>query len=177
MTDPIAWLLSLYSEVWLHDFEFISKPGERPDVVCLAAHELRSGQTLRLWRDDIDKLGRQPPYRTDQRAVFVNYVANAECSCHLALGWPLPVNILDLSPAFRNLTNGKHTPEGKGLLGALRYFGFDTIGQKKKDAMRDRIMQGWPFTEEEKIEILKYCYGDVEDLLRLTPKVLEQWNN
>ena len=34
---------------------------------------------------------------------------------------PLPANVLDLSPAFRNLTNGRFTPEGKGLLGALRY--------------------------------------------------------
>ena len=25
-----------------------------------------------------------------------------------------------------NLTNGRSTPEGKGLLGALRYYGFDT---------------------------------------------------
>ncbi len=177
MTDPIAWLLSLYDEVWAHDFEFISLPGERPDTVCLAAPELRTGRTLRLWRDDLDKLGRQPPYRIDKRVLFVSYVANAECGCHLVLNWPLPANIIDLSPAFRNLTNGLYTPEGKGLLGALRYFGLDTIEQKKKDGMRDRILQGWPFTEEEKKQILNYCYGDVEDLLRLLPKVLEQWNS
>ena len=42
-----------FDEIWLHDFEFISRPGERPDVVCLAARELRSGQTLRLWRDEL----------------------------------------------------------------------------------------------------------------------------
>ena len=121
-------------EVWLHDFEFVAQPGERPDVVCLAAHELRSGQTLRLWRDE---LGEQPPYRTDRDVLFVSFVANAECACHLALGWPLPAHVLDLSPAFRNLTNGRSTPEGKGLLGALRYFGLDTIGTKQKDAMRE----------------------------------------
>ena len=39
--------------------------------------------------------------------------------------------------------------EGKGLIGALRYYGFPNIGQKQKDAMRDRIMRGWPFTPEE----------------------------
>jgi DNA polymerase I len=76
-------LLALYDEIWLHDFEFIARPGERPDVVCLVAHELRSGRTLRLWRD---QLGEQPPYRTDSGALFVSYVANAECACHLALG-------------------------------------------------------------------------------------------
>jgi DNA polymerase I len=168
-TDAVAWLLSLFDEVWLHDFEFISRPGEQPDVVCLAAHELRSGQTLRLWRD---QLGPLPPYRTDDRVLFISFVANAECACHLALGWPLPARVLDLNPAFRNITNGRSTPEGKGLLGALRYYGLDAIGVKQKDGMRDRIIRGWPFTPEEQQRILEYCFSDVDSLARLLPKIL-----
>jgi len=160
-----------FDELWSHDFEFISRPGERPDVVCLVAHELRSGQTLRLWRD---KLGPLPPYRTDKRALFFNFVGNAECSCHLALGWPLPARILDLNPIFRNLTNGLPTPEGKGLLGALRYYGLDAISTKKKDAMRERILQGWPFTPEEQQQILDYCGHDVDALDRLLPRILAE---
>ena len=88
--------------------------------------------------------------RTDNGVLFVSFVANAECACHLALGWPLPARVLDLSPAFRNLTNGRSTPEGKGLIGALRYYGLDAIGTKQKDAMQKRIMKGWPFTPEER---------------------------
>ena len=153
-----------FAEIWLHDFEFVSKPGERPDVVCLAALELRSGRKLKLWRN---QLGAEPPYRTDRNVLFISYVANAECACHLALGWPLPANTLDLSPAFRNLTNGRLTPEGKGLLGALRYFGLDTIDVQRKDAMRKRVMEGWPFTAQEQQQILDYCYGDADDLRRL----------
>jgi DNA polymerase I len=163
-----------FEEVWLHDFEFISKPGERPDVVCLAARELRLGQTLLLWRDGLDELGKQPPYRTDRGVLFVSFVANAECACHLSLGWPLPANVLDLSPAFRNLTNGSLTPEGKGLLGALRYYGFSNTDQKLKDAMHARIMLGWPFTSEEREKILAYCAGDVEDLSRLLVRMLPE---
>jgi DNA polymerase I len=105
----VTELLSLFDEVWLHDFEFVSQPGERPDVVCLVAHELRSGRTHRLWRD---KLSKEPPYRTDERVLFINFVTNAECGCHLALDWPMPARVLDLSPAFRNITNGRHAPEG-----------------------------------------------------------------
>lgn len=168
-TEAVAWLLSLYDEVWLHDFEFIAGSGERPDIVCLAAHEPRSGRTLRLWRD---QLRQQPPYRTDDRALFINFVANAECTCHLALGWPLPVNVLDLSPAFRKIACGRSVPQGRGLLGALVYYGLDTIGTKQKDAMRDRIMKGWPFTTEEQRQILDYCYSDIDALLRLLPKIL-----
>jgi hypothetical protein len=161
-----------FEQIWLHDFEFVSESGERPDVVCLAAHELRSGRTLRLWRDQL--LSSVPPYRTDDKVLFVSFVANAECACHLALGWPLPANVLDLSPAFRNLTNGRLTPEGKGLLGALAYFGFNNINPKQKDAMRKRIMQGWPFTTEEQGKIQDYCHGDVEDLIKLLPKILAE---
>ena len=157
-------LLSRYDEIVLHDFEFVSGHGEHPDVVCLAWHELKSGRSIALWRDE---LGERPPYRTDRGVLFINFVANAECACHLALGWPLPANVLDLSPAFRNLTNGLWTPEGKGLLGALRYFGLDAIGTKQKDAMQKRVMQGWPFTPAEREQILTYCQGDVAALLKL----------
>jgi hypothetical protein len=44
-----------FDEIWPFDFEFISRPGERPDVVCLVARELRSGRTLRLWHDQLGK--------------------------------------------------------------------------------------------------------------------------
>jgi hypothetical protein len=158
-----------FEEIWLWDFEFVSQPGERPDVVCLAAHELHSGRTLRLWRDE---LGEQPPFRTDDGVLFVSFVANAECACHLALGWPVSANVLDLSPVFRNLTNGRSTPEGKGLIGALRYFGLDAIGIKQKEVMQKRVMKGWPFTTQEQEQILEYCYSDVDALVRLLPKIL-----
>ena len=158
-----------FEEIWLHDFEFVPRPGERPDVACLAARELRSGLTIGLRRDE---LGPQPPYRVDEKAVVVSFVANAEVTCHLSLNWPVPKNIIDLSPAFRNIVNGRSVPEGKSLLGALRYYGLDTINPKQKDAMRKRIMQGWPFTPEEMAQIQAYCLGDVDDLERLLSCIL-----
>jgi DNA polymerase-1 len=158
-----------FEQIWLADFEFISKPGEHPDVVCLAAYELRSGQTFKLWRDE---LGATPPYRTDARALFVCFAATAECACHLALGWPLPKKILDLSPAFRCVVNGREVPEGKGLLGALAYYGLESIGAKRKDAMRDRIIEGWPFSSEEQEKILNYCASDIAGLDKLLTKLL-----
>jgi hypothetical protein len=71
-------LLERFEEIWLHDFEFVPQPGERPDVVCLAAYELQSGRTLRLWRNE---LGDAAPYRTDDRVLVVSYVGNAELAC------------------------------------------------------------------------------------------------
>jgi hypothetical protein len=155
-----------FEEIWLCDFEFVP----RPDVVCLAAREVRSGQTFRLW---CDELGEQPPYRIDDGALFVSFVANAECACHLALGWALPTNVLDLSPVFRNLTNGRATPEGKGLIGVQRYFGLDTLSTKHKEAMQKRVIRGWPFTPEESEQILTYCASDTDALARLLPFLLK----
>ena len=162
-----------FDEIWLHDFEFGAQPGERPDVVCLGALELRAGQTILAWRDE---LGEQPPYRTDHKVLFVNFVANAEMACHLSLGWPVPVHVLDLNPVFRNLTNGRSTPEGRGLIGALRYFGLDAIDAKRKEAMQQRVMQGALFTASERKQILKYCMSDVDALARLLARMLPEIN-
>ena len=157
-----------FDQIIFADFEFVARPGERPDVVCLAWHELPAGKTHRLWRNE---LGDTPPYRIDDRVLFVCFVANAELGCHLARGWPLPAHVLDLSPEFRGYTNGRLTPEGKGLLGALAYFDIPSISSKQKDGLRRRIMKGWPFTAEEREEILAYCASDVDVLPRLLDKL------
>jgi DNA polymerase family A len=164
-------LLAEFEEIWLADFEFIPAAGEHPDVVCLCARELRTGRTLRLWRTDLDKLAK-PPYRTDDKVLFVCFVANAECACHLVLGWPLPKKIFDLSPVFRCVVNGRKLSQGKGLVGALAYFGLEAIDAKYKDDMRKRILEGWPFTWEEREKILEYCLGDTTHLEGLLAKLL-----
>ena len=86
-------VLAQFEEVWIVDFEFISKHGQCPDVVCLVGRELRTKRTIRLWRN---QLGSAPPYRIDAKVLFVCFSATAEGCCHLALGWPLPANVLPL---------------------------------------------------------------------------------
>jgi DNA polymerase-1 len=160
-----------FDEIIFADFEFIAPPGERPDVVCLAWHEYTTGITRTLWADE---LGSLPPYRTDARALFACFVANAEIGCHLSRNWPVPKNIIDLHAEFRRLTNGCIVPAGKGLIGACTYFGIDTISSKQKDETRNRIMQGWPFSDEEKAKILDYAKGDVDG--RLLSEILPLLN-
>ena len=174
MTGSTAWFdrpeFAAFEEIWFVDFEFISRPGEHPDVLCLCAYELRTGRRIQLWED---QLGPAPPYRTDDRALFVCFAATAECGCHLARGWPLPSKVLDLSPMFRCYINGRvPPPEGKGLVGALRHFGLDTAGEKYKEAMRTRILQGRPYSAEEIAQILEYCMSDVVGLPALLERLL-----
>jgi DNA polymerase I len=170
--DLLDRLFARFPHVILEDFEFISAPGERPDVVCGAFLDLRTGQTTLLWRDQLDKLNGLP-YDDGPKTLVVSFVYNAEGACHLSLGQPLPKNVLDLSPEFKCHVNGKGIPrKNQGLIGALQYFGLSTITPKQKDALRERIMKGWPFSSEEKFRIGHYCMGDVQDLSKLLLKLL-----
>src|SRR6266571_536095 len=115
----------MYREIVLVDFEFIARPGDRPEPICVVAKLLRAGHTIRL---RADQLGDAPPYPIDADTLFVAYYASAELGCHRALGWPMPARILDLYTEFRDRTNGLAIPAGRSLLGALTYFGLDAMG-------------------------------------------------
>src|SRR5499427_1228396 len=160
---PPAWP---YREIWAADFEFMVGAGERPVPVCLCAREVRSGREVRLWQDEFGQL---PPYPTGAHSLFVAYYASAELGCHLALGWSMPERILDPFAEFRCRTNGLETPAGVGIIGALTAFGLDAIGATEKQDMRDLVMRGGPWTDDERAAILDYCMSDADALARLLP--------
>jgi hypothetical protein len=150
-------------------FEEAGRSGERPRPVCMVAKELRSGQVWRLWRNDFEST---PPFPIGRDALFVAFYASAELGCFRALGWPKPANILDLFAEFRDRTNGLTTPAGSGLIGALTYFGLDAIVAQEKDRIRLRILQGGPWSEGERQEIIEYCASDITALELLLTAML-----
>jgi hypothetical protein len=162
--------LDKFREIWLCDFEFSVPPGERPTVICLVAHELNSGKKLKLWRNQFADLP-LPPYPMDSDVLFVAYFASAEMACHLSLDWPMPINVLDLYTEFRNLTNGLSTSCGAGLLGALAYFGLDSIDAVEKESMRELAIRGGPWSASEKKDLLDYCETDVIALEKLLTRM------
>ena len=157
-------MLGPFREVWAADFEFVAHPGERPDVVCLVARELKSGRVIRLWRD---QLGPVPPYAVGPDTLLVAYYASAELGCHRALGWPTPARVLDLFTEFRARRNGLATVAGSSLLGALTQFGLDNIGATEKEGMRELILTGGPWSAQQQADIIAYCESDVLALERL----------
>ena len=160
-----------FREIWAADFEFRAPSGHNPEPICMVAKELISGRTIRLWQDAL-RAAVAPPFDPGPDTLFVAYYASAEIGCHLALGWDIPANILDLFAEFRNLTNGIPAPCGSGLLGAMGYFGLGGIQALEKDSMRELAMRGDPFTAEERTALLDYCETDVEGLTRLQLKGL-----
>jgi hypothetical protein len=129
--------------IWAIDFEFVAEPGERPAPVCMVARELRSGRLLRLWQDELPP---RPPFDVELDTLFLAYMAAAELGCFAVLGWPMPPRVLDLYVEFRALTNGRATPHGRGLLGALSFHGLQGITADEKTLWRDVVMRGGPWS-------------------------------
>jgi hypothetical protein len=160
-----------FNSIWAADFEFDAPAGERQSVACLVALELRSGRLIRLWQNEI---GTAPPYPIGPNDLFVAYYASAELGCHLSLGWPLPETVLDLFTEYRNHTNG--VTGGAGLLDALAHFNLNGIGALEKKEMRDLVLRGGPYTQQQIAGILDYCESDVRALARLLPAMAPHIN-
>jgi DNA polymerase family A len=154
-------------------FEDASRSGERPRPVCMVARELGTGQEWRIWRGEF---GPEPPFSIGPESLFVAYYASAELGCFRALGWPKPANILDLYVEFRDRTNGLETPAGSGLIGALTYFGLDTIGALGKEELRRLILAGGPWSDSDRSAILDYCASDIYALERLLLAMLPRFD-
>lgn len=158
-----------YRFIWVIDFEFIAEDGEHPVVVCMVAHEINSGKTLRVWQGSFSI----PPFLMDTDSLFVAYSAVAEWSCFLAIGWSLPARCLDLFAEFSRITNGasdvKRFPK---LLDAARHYGIQAMAVDEKDVMRKLILEGGPWTRSQRQEILDYCAADVEVTAQLFKAML-----
>jgi DNA polymerase I len=172
-----------FREIWSGDAEYYpgvgyangGRDGDPITPLCLVALELRSGRLVRIWQNEF---GPFPPYRLDPDALFMSYGLAAEFGVHLARGWGEPARALDALVEFRHYTNVGSIKAGdrdKGfysLGGALRYFLEDEIDVARKTAIRDRILQGPPFSAQEQQEILAYCEDDVRALARLIPHLI-----
>ncbi len=177
------WRELPHREVWVVDTEFYpgaglangGREGDASTPLCLVAIELRSGLIVRQWADEF---GPVPPYRLDSDVLVISYLLSAEFGVHAALGWRQPACSLDAYVEFRHHVNDGAIKSGdreKGfysLAGALRYFGEDDIDVAHKTDMRDRIMQGPPFSAAEREQILAYCEDDTRALARLVCRLV-----
>ncbi len=155
--------------IYLVDFEFHpagGREGNPPVPVCMVVRKWPSGDTSRYGQAELQAMP-AAPFPTGTDVLFVAYFASAEMDCFATLGWAYPANLLDLFAEFRCLTNGLRPANGNGLLGALLYFNLPSIGGETKDAMRDLILTGGPWSEVEQSAILDYCESDVVGLAGL----------
>ncbi|MCS3924107.1 DNA polymerase [Methanosalsum natronophilum] len=152
-----------FNETWVVDFEFLAPKGERQEPICVVAQCVETGKTVKQWLEDKPK---NPPFPVNENTLLVAYYSSAEWRCHLNLNWDLPQNVIDLYAEFRTITNGIPGIR-RGLLAACSTFGIQSVSDVYKDGMRDRILEGPPYTDEEKQNILEYCASDVEATVEL----------
>jgi len=79
--------------------------GKDQNPVCLVWHDWESEQTHRIWWDELLKM-KKSPFDVSERTICFTYYYGAEGSCHQALGWEHPTNVIDCFTEFRNRTNG-----------------------------------------------------------------------
>src|SRR5262249_37356499 len=157
MAPIFDWRDLPFKEIWAVDTEFYpgsglangGVEGDPSTPLCLAAAEMRSGRFIRLRQNE---LGPFPPYRLHSDALIIGYMPAAEFGFHIACGWGEPACALDAYIEFRHYVNDGAVKSGDrdkgffGIGGALRYFCEDDIDLVRKDEMRDRILQGPPFS-------------------------------
>jgi hypothetical protein len=163
----------LFAEVWCCDFEF-QLDGGLPIPLCMVAKEFYSGRELRLWRDELQRLD-AAPFNVGDDACFVAYVAAAELTCFLALGWALPAHVLDLAQEHKLAINSGKQGKSKigwGLVDALRCRGLLHLMADEKPEMIDLILSRADYAGDERSAILNYCASDVYGLIGLLPKML-----
>jgi hypothetical protein len=177
------WRELPFGEIWCVDTEFYpgrglgngGRDGDASSPLCVVAIEMRSGRIVRQWQNEF---GPFPPYRLDGDALIIGYLISAEFGCHIALGWGQPARALDPYVEFRHYVNDGAVKSGErekgfySLDGALRYFCEDGIDTAHKTDMRDRILQGPPFTPAEREAILGYCEDDTRALARLVQHII-----
>ncbi len=165
------------SDVWVCDFEYRSMEGENPSPVCFVATEFNTGRTHRVWLDGVNNPVSPIDFK-DPSITYVAYYAIAEMSCHLALGWDIPINIVDLFCEWRVYTNtGDRQPNG--LIDACNHFNLPTIDVTYKTKMRNRILDVKQYNDVERNEILDYCNTDVvmtSALLKSMLPLIGDWN-
>ncbi len=166
-----------FSEVVQLDTEFVARDGDLVLPVCVVARELRSGRRHEVFFDRKGGPYENPLPQGDE-VLYVAYSAQAEWSVFLALGWQLPVHVLDLFVEFRCASNGltkaRGGPVESSLIAALVHHGLNSMTVVEKESMRGLILRGHPYSEEEQRLILDYCAEDVQALEQLLPAMLPE---
>ena len=97
--------------VWAVDAEFRQDDGYPipQEVHCVVAKDCMSGTAYRLWTDDLQHLD-APPFPIGSKALILAYSAPAELQTFQALGWPLPINLMDVMQEFLLVANKPTIP-------------------------------------------------------------------
>jgi len=82
----------------------------------------------------------------------------------MALGWPLPANVVDLITEYRLAICGRGNEKSLGLLAALARYDLPAkVDAEEKKRAQQRCILGAPFEPRERAWIQSYCDGDTDE--------------
>ena len=140
------------------DFEFVCEKSGIPTPHTLCAIELNTGKIHKYGPEELAQLS-GPPFPHNQ--TLIAFAADAELSCYLALGWLMPINVIDLriEHMMFDLNTSVVDHLGANLEKALAYYGMSHAVENKSE-MQKLAGLGPPQTPEA-VEAMKlYCYED-----------------
>jgi hypothetical protein len=161
------------------DFEFQSFDGGNPRPICACWRDLLTGESEKVWLWD---RRRACPFAMTAQEAFIGYNFAAEAGRFAVLGWPRPIQVLDLYLEYLQLRNtwpsaihaGNKKKERKRLLEALQYFGLETRDTAIKERWQKRAAQGGPWAAGEPEGMMKYCLEDADDAGRLLDSLAQE---
>ena len=171
MSGPAATLAAHgWRRVWVLDTEYKSVEGGLQIPHCLCALDLITRERVDLWLEP----GAPCPFPMAKNELFVLYAADADILTFIAMGWPIPLNVLDPRIEWIRIDNGgdqykpgRRERKGYSLLDAARTLRVPAIPESAKKHWRDVAIRGAPFSEEERQGLLHYCRRDVDLTVRV----------
>lgn len=158
-----------WRRAWVVDTEYKQADGGLPQVHCVCALDLISGERREVWVEP----GAPCPFDMSADELFIFFEGEADALAFIAGGWPAPLNVLDPRIIWKKLDNGAREtgPDGKkkfyGLFEGADAFHIPHVPQSWKAAFRDLAIRGAPFTEEERAGLIRYCRSDVDVTAKL----------
>ena len=149
---PNQSILKRFRTIWVTDFEFGQSKDLLPEIRCMTAHEMRSGERAAFWEDTLLEMP-EAPFDLGENALAVVFYGLAEINCFAQLGWQYPENLIDLYAECRCKWNGVQL-EGSGLINFAKRLGVIAPDEVHKDGMRNLALRGGSYSEEEKQELL-----------------------
>ena len=160
-----------FREIWRHDFEYRQDANHLPVPVALFAKEQRTGREIGPFNREQLLAMTRAPFDTGPDVLVTSYSIVAELSCFLALGWPMPHNLIctyfETCAAINGLDIEGLLKRRPRLLEACELFGLPHSSPERKKYMRDLILNNEEYTDEQWHEIADYNRDDVLDEIPL----------
>ncbi|MBS0244812.1 MAG: hypothetical protein JSS20_21795, partial [Proteobacteria bacterium] len=114
--------LGSFTTIWLVNVASITRTGECPEPIALAAMSAHTDDLVALNAPYLRTIGRSP-YPTGPDTLIITADGQSLVGLHLALGWKIPERLIDLLLEHRVAINGRGEAHVGGLVGALLFYG------------------------------------------------------